>query len=118
MTLGVLDSVWDRPLFLCDLFDTEYKTLHQVQRHQCALQHLCGMRTVSLLVLRGAQGKRKESVLTWCWTSGDILDTCSCFTIILFDKPVDRAASLASGEEKAHRLLSSRHFNVALAHAD
>lgn len=40
--------------------------------------------------------KRKDSLCTWCWTSGDILDTFSCFTVMLLTNLVARAASLAS----------------------
>lgn len=39
---------------------------------------------------------RTESFCTWCWTSGDILDTFLCFTVMLLTSLVDLAASLAS----------------------
>lgn len=65
---------------------------------------------------------RKGCFCTWCWTSGDIFDIFSFFTVMLLTSRLDLAASLASGVE--HRdipqcILSPSlrgYFNVILLH--
>ena len=65
---------------------------------------------------------RKDCFCTWCWTSGDIFDIFSFFTVMLLTNLLDPAATLASGAE--HRdipqcILSPSmqgYFNVILLH--